>query len=494
MLQEAMTNKVEYQKLSPEEQKNRRILGRLVGPLADFKHPTRNQRFYTEELWDKVFNNPIMQEKLRTKTLFGELGHPLDDRTEVDMEKIAICLAEEPKKYPDGTVRGIFDIIDTPNGRILKTLCDYGCQIGVSSRGTGDIVEDWTTGGETVNPDTYRCECWDAVLLPAVESARLSIVNESLGQRTLKKSLTEMIHNASPEAKKVMMETLERLNIDYSSSKENNIEAEAEKVSAAEDVGAEMIKSLQESFKKEQQYQEQIKSLQESVSVCNAKVAKLEEENLNYKLKLNSVENLTKLNESLSEQLTQKTELASKQARQLDILLKRLAGEKVDKKKLTESLASVQKTQEDNQKLISEQATSLKEIETLNESLESLKKDSSLIKQEYQKKLQKERALTEHYKQIAVTASRKYIEAKAKMIGVKPSDIQNKLNEGYSFNDIDRVCEDLQAYQLRVGSLPFNISSGDKVKVSIRESKEPIKPSNRFDDIVDNDLLKWAAK
>ena len=160
----------EYEKLTAEEQKRRGILGRLVGTIADFKNPTRNGRLYSEQLWDNVFKDPIMQEKLKNRSVFGELGHPAD-RTEVDMEKIAICLAEEPKKYPDGTLKGVFDILDTPNGRILKTLCDYGCQIGVSSRGEGDIVEDWSGNSEKVDPETYSCECWDVVLVPAVESA-----------------------------------------------------------------------------------------------------------------------------------------------------------------------------------------------------------------------------------------------------------------------------------------------------------------------------------
>ena len=46
-----------YQKLTPEEMKARGILGRLVGPCADFINPTRNGRKYTEELWDKVFKD-----------------------------------------------------------------------------------------------------------------------------------------------------------------------------------------------------------------------------------------------------------------------------------------------------------------------------------------------------------------------------------------------------------------------------------------------------
>ena len=204
-----------YTKLSPEEQKTRGILGRLVGIIADFKNPTRNERFYSEELWDKTFDQPLMQEKLDNKLLLGELGHPTD-RTEIDMEKVAICLAEKPVKTKDGKVRGIFDILDTPNGRILKTLCDYGCKIGVSSRGVGDVVEDYERGGDTVVPESYDMECWDAVLIPAVKDARPQYVTESLNQRNLKKALTEALERSNPDEKRVMVKTLEALDIDIS--------------------------------------------------------------------------------------------------------------------------------------------------------------------------------------------------------------------------------------------------------------------------------------
>lgn len=40
----------EYRKLTEAEQKSRGILGRLVGPCADFVNPTRNGRKYSEKL------------------------------------------------------------------------------------------------------------------------------------------------------------------------------------------------------------------------------------------------------------------------------------------------------------------------------------------------------------------------------------------------------------------------------------------------------------
>ena len=210
---------IRYQKLTEEEKKARGILGRLVGVCADFNKATRNGRKYSEQLWENVFNNPIMQEKIKNKVCYGELGHP-EDRAEIDPEKIAVCLSEQPVKNKNGQLEAVFDILDTPNGRILKTLCDYGSILGVSSRGQGDIITDYD-GQEAVDPDTYECECWDIVLIPAVESARMDYVREGLDTNKLKlrKALTEAFNKENEEGKKVMAETLKELNIKLDEAK-----------------------------------------------------------------------------------------------------------------------------------------------------------------------------------------------------------------------------------------------------------------------------------
>ena len=209
------TNNLTYEKLSPEEMKSRGILGRLVGVCADFMSPTRNGRKYPEQLWENIFNSEIMKERISNGVCFGELGHPAD-REETDMEKICICMPEEPKKGPDGKLRAVFDILDTPNGRILKSLCDYGSTLGISSRGSGDLETDFT-GQESVNPDTYNCEGFDIVLLPGVKDARLQYVTESLDvtkeNKTLRQQLKESINNESVENQKVMKESLDTLGI-----------------------------------------------------------------------------------------------------------------------------------------------------------------------------------------------------------------------------------------------------------------------------------------
>lgn len=220
MLESFSTGPFTYKKMGLEEQQSRGILGRLTGIIADTKNPTRNGRKYSRELWEAVFENPVMQEKIANRCLFGELGHPTD-REEVDMTKVAICLSDKPKIGEDGKLYGVFDILSTPNGRILKSLCDYGCNIGVSSRGTGDLYTD-EDGNEAVDPDSYNCECWDAVVVPAVESARMQYVHESLDvkkyNKTLRQRLTEELFKASEEDKEIMNEALETLGIQLNES------------------------------------------------------------------------------------------------------------------------------------------------------------------------------------------------------------------------------------------------------------------------------------
>ncbi|MBQ6631214.1 MAG: hypothetical protein IJH55_03670 [Romboutsia sp.] len=215
MLESLNTSVFEYERLKPEEMQRRGILGRLVGVMADTVNPTRNGRSYSSKLWENVFNNPIMKERIENNCCFGELGHPID-REETDMEKIAICMDGLPKKDKDGKLQAVFNILDTPNGRILKTLCDYGCNIGISSRGSGDLVTDFD-GNESVDPDTYNCEGWDAVLIPAVKEARLKYVTESLDKKRYNKSLRTKLQEAldkeTADNRKVMSESLSALGI-----------------------------------------------------------------------------------------------------------------------------------------------------------------------------------------------------------------------------------------------------------------------------------------
>ena len=195
-----------------QNKKGEAILGVLEGPCADVINPTRNDRQYDEELWEAVFNDPIVSEYFDCGGILGELDHPAD-RLETDTSKVAICMPERPKKGKDGKLYARFDILDTPNGRIAYTLAKYGYKLGVSSRGNGDVYEAYD-GKEHVDASSYELKAFDLVLLPAVKAARLSL-KESVGNKTFKQAISEALSKADDDSKRVMLESLERLKIDY---------------------------------------------------------------------------------------------------------------------------------------------------------------------------------------------------------------------------------------------------------------------------------------
>jgi len=201
---------LQMQPLSEEEKTRRHILGRLWGPIATSKEKTRNGRGYNAELWRKALADEIFCEKVANKSLFLELGHPID-REETDMRMVCACIPELPKVI-DGDLYAYVDILDTKDGRLLKTLCDYGFIPGISSRGSGDIMAN-----DDVDPETFFLETWDIVQLPAVKKARLAVCESLSNKKTLSTALRESLAEMTDDDRKEAQATLERLdlNIDF---------------------------------------------------------------------------------------------------------------------------------------------------------------------------------------------------------------------------------------------------------------------------------------
>lgn len=209
---------LKFKNLSPEEKEKRGILGRLYGKVADFTNGTRNGRKYSESLWENLLNSDLIKERFANGGIFGQLCHP--DYEEVDIEKVACVMPEPPVKDNDGQLVAYVDILDTPCGRIAYQLAKYGYRLGISSRGTGDLITG-PNGEEEVDPDTYQLNAFDLVEIPAVESARLSFV-ESLDKKrynkTLRQSLVESLEKASDSDRKLMEESLRDLGINLNES------------------------------------------------------------------------------------------------------------------------------------------------------------------------------------------------------------------------------------------------------------------------------------
>lgn len=487
-----------FNPISAEEKLNRGILGTLYGPIASVVQPTRNGRKYSEKLWDKVFTNPLVLEMIKNGGCPGELDHPAD-RLETSSDRIAIMMPDVPKKDKDGHLIAKFDIIDTPCGKIAYALARYGFKFGISSRGDGEIETDYD-GNESVDPDSYDFKAFDLVLLPACADARLQLQESKRCGKTLNETLNLLLSKSTEEDKQLMLETLSKLDIDF---KEDNVDIESvsseEKVEEAVDDGlTAILDELQEQIKSNKTLTEDLKTVQEQLSVCNAKEADYEEE-------LTALRNeVTGLNERLAEAkeqsdvvctLTEELDSTKKLVARLRSKVASLSQQLVESKKenskqLTESLS----TKDSEVKKLEESFEAYKvdadkQKSELLEKLETLKKDSQIKTNEFNTKAKKFVGIIEHYKNEAKESKSRYVELKAMTLGIKPEVVKARLNEDYTFEDVDAACEGIQCYNVTASKLPFS----NTTRVKVTESIEPIKGKNRYDDEVDDSLLRIAG-
>ena len=129
---------------------------------ADIKN--RNGRVYPMEVLEKEvarYNKKFINEK----RAYGELGHP--DGPTGNLERVSHMVTE---LYPDGkNFIGEAKIMETPMGKIVKSLMNEGGKLGVSSRGMGSL--DQKNGANYVRDDFYLATAADIVADPSAPNA-----------------------------------------------------------------------------------------------------------------------------------------------------------------------------------------------------------------------------------------------------------------------------------------------------------------------------------
>ena len=140
--------------------KNYKIKGIFL--QADIKN--RNGRVYPMEILQKEvsrYNKKFINEN----RAYGELGHP--EGPTVNLERVSHMVTE---LYPDGkNFIGEAKIMETPMGKIVKSLMDEGGKLGVSSRGMGSL--DQKNGVNYVRDDFYLATAADIVADPSAPNA-----------------------------------------------------------------------------------------------------------------------------------------------------------------------------------------------------------------------------------------------------------------------------------------------------------------------------------
>jgi hypothetical protein len=103
----------------------------------------------------------------------GELGHP--DGPTVNLDRVShkiVSLTKEGTNF-----RGKAQILDTPMGKIAKSLIDEGVMLGVSSRGVGSL-RTTNEGHKIVGEDFMLATAADIVADPSAPDAFVSGIME----------------------------------------------------------------------------------------------------------------------------------------------------------------------------------------------------------------------------------------------------------------------------------------------------------------------------
>ena len=484
------------------------VLGILEGPVADFLHPTRNERLYSDKVWENVWKDPLVKEMFKNGGIVGELDHPAD-REEIDSTRIAIKMPEPPTKGKDGLYRGKFEILNTPCGQIVYTLAKAGFKVGISSRGNGDVEENFDGSSEVI-PESYTFKCFDVVLLPSVEKARMNLITESLNKKSFnyKQALNEALENASNEDRKLMEEVLTHLNVNIKEDcklekvddKETEEEILEENDEKADDIRlTELIKNFQETVKKNAKLENYVPELQKELAVSNTKVMKLTEELNKYKQALTQLSSKASANkklqkniDTLTEELnTQKNVVAEKEK-----TIKKLSNEKLsvakNSKIISESLLNKDKELKNLKEMLAKKdIDNKKAIEQLNEDFDEFKLNSKIQLDESNKKLNQAYNNIKKYKSAINETLSRYIKSKAVMLGVSENRIKNELAESYSIDDIDKVCTQLRENYVNISKLPFNITSNTRGRVT-ESVNDNLTIETSIDDEIDDSLLELA--
>lgn len=141
----------------------------LEGIVMQSEMKNRNGRNYPrQEISNAV---ATLQESINNKQCYGELDHPLDSRISVELKNVSHIF--EKLTMRDNDAVGRIKILGTPMGQIAAAIIEGGGQLGVSSRGTGDVVE----GGSVRN---FVVSCVDIVATPSAMGAVPMSIKEAL--------------------------------------------------------------------------------------------------------------------------------------------------------------------------------------------------------------------------------------------------------------------------------------------------------------------------
>jgi hypothetical protein len=165
-----ITEQIEDVQILTEEKDGKKLLY-IEGVFLQSELTNRNGRRYPFDVLNREVER-YNEEYVKTKRALGELGHP--DGPTINLDRVShriVSLRAEGNNF-----MGKAQILDTPMGKIAKSLLDEGVQLGVSSRGMGSIEKQ--EGISVVRDDFMLTTAADIVADPSAPDAFVNGIME----------------------------------------------------------------------------------------------------------------------------------------------------------------------------------------------------------------------------------------------------------------------------------------------------------------------------
>jgi len=132
----------------------------------------QNGRVYPKHILERECKR-YEKEFIHQHRALGELDHP--ESQVVNLNNVSHNILKIWWKGDD--LCGALQVLDTPSGKILKSLFKEGIRLGISSRGLGSVKELRNENIMEVQPD-FELICWDVVSNPSTHGAFIAPKNE----------------------------------------------------------------------------------------------------------------------------------------------------------------------------------------------------------------------------------------------------------------------------------------------------------------------------
>lgn len=149
---------------------------RVKGVLQRAEAKNQNGRVYPKEVLVREAKS-YLDEAVKQNRAMGELDHP--DSSTVSLANTSHVIKDMWWEGDD--LLGVVEILDTPAGRILKSLFESNVTVGISSRGVGSVKEVYTEGNGSAMEvqEDFKLIAFDFVSDPSVHNAFMKPVKES---------------------------------------------------------------------------------------------------------------------------------------------------------------------------------------------------------------------------------------------------------------------------------------------------------------------------